>query len=156
MDETSSTTKYFLEMKTNELMIKDWVRCDDVPCRIWMVDWQYNLVRCHHNGNEWTCGTEEIAPIELSEKILLDSGFEILHNSSISMKCFASNDKVDSFIYLTFYKKGDGKITLERLYLERDTKTTTINTISINFVHELQHILRSCGLNEIDDKIKVA
>ena len=142
-------------VKTNELMIKDWVRCDDVPCRIWMVDWQYNLVRCHHNGNEWTCGTEEITPIELSENILLDSGFEILHNSSISMKCFASNDKVDSFIYLTFYKKVDGKITLERIHLEQQAKTTTINTISINFVHELQHILRSCGLNEIDDSIKV-
>ena len=142
-------------MKANELMIKDWVRCDDEPCRIWMIDWQYSLVRCHHNGREWTCGTEEITPIELTDKILLDSGFEILHNSSISMKCFASDDKVDSFIYLTFYKKGDGKITLERIYLEKQAKTTTINTISIKFVHELQHILRSCGLNEIDDKIKV-
>ena len=142
-------------MKANELMIKDWVRCDDEPCRIWMIDWQYSLVRCHHNGNEWACGTEEITPIELSEKILLDSGFEILHNSSISMKCFATSGKVDAFVYLTFYKKGDGKITLERIYLEKEAKTTTINTISIKFVHELQHILRSCGLNEIDDKIKV-
>ena len=155
MDETSSTTKYFLEMKTNELMIKDWVHYNDEPCRIWMVDWQYSLVRCHHNGREWTCGTEEIAPIELSEKILLDSGFEILHNSSISMKCFASNDKVDAFVYLTFYKRGDNRITLERIYLEKERKTTIINTISINFVHELQHILRGYGLNEIDDKIKV-
>ena len=142
-------------MKANELMIKDRVRYNDEPCRIWMVDWQYSLVRCHHNGNEWTCGTEEITPIELTDKILLDSGFEILHNSSISMKCYASNDKVDAFIYLIFYKEGDGKITLERIYLEKQAKTTTINTISINFVHELQHILRSCGLNEIDDSIKV-
>ena len=142
-------------MKTNELMIKDWVRYNDEPCRVWMIDWQYNLVRCHHNGNEWTCGTEEITPIELSEKILLDSGFEILHNSSISMKFIASNDKVDSFAYMTFYKEPDGRITLERIYLENESKTTTINTISINFVHELQHILRSCGLNDIDDNIKV-
>ena len=142
-------------MNANELMIKDWVRCDDEPCRIWMVDWQYSLVRCHHNGREWTCGTEEIIPIELTEKILLDSGFEILHNSSISMKCFATNGKIDAFVYLTFYKKGDGKITLERMYLETERKTMTINTISIKFVHELQHILRVYGLNDIDDKIKV-
>ena len=142
-------------MKANELMIKDWVRCNDEPCRIWMIDWQYSLVRCHHNGREWTCGAEEITPIELTDKILLDSGFEILHNSSISMKCFATTGKVDAFVYLTFYKRGEGKITLERIYLETERKTTTINTISINFVHELQHILRSCGLNEIDDKIKV-
>ena len=145
-------------VETNELMIKDWVRCDDVPCRIWMVDWQYNLVRCHHNGNEWMCGTEEITPIELTDKILLDSGFEILHNSSISMKSFATNGKngkVDAFVYLTFDKRGGGKITLERIYLETERKTTTINTISIKFVHELQHILRSCGLNDIDDSIKV-
>ena len=142
-------------MKTNELMIKDWVHYNDEPCHIWMVDWQYSLVRCHHNGNEWACGTEEITPIELSEKIFLDSGFEILHNSSISMKCFASNDKVDAFVYLTFYKRGDDKITLERIYLEKERKTTIINTISIKFVHELQHILRSCGLNDIDDSIKV-
>ena len=106
-------------MKANELMIKDWVRYNDEPCRIWMIDWQYNLVRCHHNGREWTCGTEEITPIELSEKILLDSGFEILHNSSISMKCFATTGTVDVFVYLTFYKRGDDKITLERIYLEK-------------------------------------
>ena len=142
-------------MKPNELMINDWVRCDDEPCRIWMIDWQYSLVRCHHNGREWTCGTEEITPIELTEKILLDSGFEILHNSSISMKCFVTIGKVDAFVYLTFYKKGDGKISLERIYLEKQAKTTTINTISISFVHELQHILRVYGLNDIDDKIKV-
>ena len=142
-------------MKANELMIKDWVRYNDEPCRIWMVDWQYSLVRCHHNGREWTCGTEEITPIELTDKILLDSGFEILHNSSISMKCFATNSKVDAFVYFTFYKIGDGKITLERIYLETERKTTTINTISIKFVHELQHILRVYGLNEIDDKLKV-
>ena len=120
-----------------------------------MVDWQYNLVRCHHNGREWTCGTEEITPIELTDKILLDSGFEILHNSSISMKCFASNDKVDAFVYLTFYKRADGRITLERLYLEKERKRTIISTISINFVHELQHILRVYGLNDIDNNIKV-
>ena len=139
-------------------MIKDWVRYNAEPCRIWMIDWQYNLVRCHHNGNEWTCGTEEITPIELSEKILLDSGFEILHNSSISMKCFTTNGKngkVDAFVYLTFYKRAEGRITLERIYLEKERKTTTINTISIKFVHELQHISRVCGLNEIDDKLKV-
>ena len=92
----------------------------------------------------------------MSEKILLDSGFEILHNSSISMKCFASNDKVDAFVYLTFYKRADDRITLERIYLEKERKTTIINTISISFVHELQHILRVYGLNDIDDKIKVA
>ena len=143
-------------MKTDELMINDWVCCDAEPCRIWMIDWQYNLVRCHHNGREWTCGTEEIAPIELTDKILLDSGFEILHNSSISsMKCFVTNDKVDTFVYLTFYKKPDGMITLESIYIENDTKSTIINTISINFVHELQHILQSCVLVDIEDNIKV-
>ena len=135
-----------------------WVCYNDEPCLVRMVDYQYNHVRCHHNGNEWTCGTEEITPIELTDKILLDSGFEILHNSSISMKCFASNDKVDAFVYLTFYKKGDGKINLERIYFESESKitTNTINiNVNINFVHELQHILRIFGLNDIDDKIKV-
>ena len=91
----------------------------------------------------------------MSEKVLLDSGFEILHNSSISMKCFATNGKVDAFVYLTFYKRGDDRITLERIYLETERKTTTINTISISFVHELQHILRVYGLNDIDNNIKV-
>lgn len=121
-----------------------------------MIDWQYNIVRCHHKGKEWTCGTEEIIPIELTDKILLDSGFEILYNSSISsMKCFVTNDKVDAFVYLTFYKEPVGRITLEKIYLEKERKTTIINTISVNFVHEFQHILRSCGLNDIDDNIKV-
>ena len=142
-------------MKTNELMGNDWVYYNDEPCLVRMVDYQYNHVRCHHNGNEWICGTEEINPIELSDKILLDSGFKILYDSSVSMKFCSTNDEENVFIYLTFYKKGDGKITLERIYFEKEAKTTTINTISIKFVHELQHILRSCGLNDIDDSIKV-
>ena len=139
-------------MKTNELMVKDWVCCNDEPCRIWMIDWQYNLVRCHHNGNEWTCVTEEIAPIKLTDKILLNSGFKILYDSSVSMKFRATNDEEDVFIYLTFYKKPDdgGKI-----YLEIESKTMIINSTNINFIHELQHILRICGLNDIDDKLKV-
>lgn len=120
-----------------------------------MVDYQYNRVRCHHNGNEWICGTEEINPIELTDKILLNSGFKILYDSSVSMKCCATNDEDSVFIYLCFCKKSDGKINLERIYLESESKITTINTIDINFVHELQHILRIFGLNDIDDKIKV-
>ena len=142
-------------MKTNELMIKDWVHYNDEPCRIWMIDWQYSLVRCHHNGNEWMCGTEEIAPIELSDKILLDSGFEILYDSSVSMKFRTTNDEEGVFIYVTFYKKSDGRINLEKIYLEIESKTIIINSTNINFVHELQHILRVYGLNDIDDKIKV-
>ena len=114
-----------------------------------MVDWQYNLVRCHHNGNEWTCGTEEITPIKLTDKILFDSGFKIIYDSSVSMKCCATNDEEDVFIYLTFYKKSDGGINLEKIYLESESKSTIINTININFVHELQHLLSICRLNNI-------
>ena len=142
-------------MKTNELMVNDWVCCNDEPCRVWMVDWQYSLVRCHHNGKEWICGTEEIAPIELSDKILLDSGFKIIYDSSVSMKFRAKNDEEDVFVYLTFYKKSDGRINLEKIYLEIESKTIIINSTNINFVHELQHILRICGLNDVDDKLKV-
>ena len=139
-------------MKTNELMIKDWVRYNDEPCRIWMVDWQYSLIRCNYNGNAWT-GTGEITPIELTDKILLDSGFKIIYDSSVSMKFRATNDEEDAFIYLTFYKKSDGDGG--RIYLEIESKTTIINSTNINFVHELQHILRICGMNDIDDKLKV-
>ena len=124
-----------------------------------MVDYQYNRGRCHHNGNEWICGTEEINPIELTEKILLNSGFKILYDSSVSMKCCATNGEDSVYIYLSFCKKSDGKINLERIYFESESKITTTNTININidinFVHELQHILRIFGLNGIDDKIKV-
>ena len=146
-------------MKTNELMGNDWVYYNDEPCLVRMVDYQYNRVRCQHNGNEWTCETEEITPIELTEKILLDSGFKIVYDSSVSMKCCTTNDEDSVFIYLSFCKKSDGKINLERIYLESESKITTINAININvninFVHELQHILRIFGLNDIDDKIKV-
>lgn len=145
-------------MKTNELMGNDWVYYNDEPCHVMMVDYQYNRGRCQHNGNEWTCGTEEITPIELTEKILLDSGFKIVYDSSVSMKCCVTNEEDSAFIYLSFYKKSDSKINLERIYLETESKitTNTINiNININFVHELQHILRIFGLNDIDDKIKV-
>ena len=102
--------------------------------------------------NEWICGTEEIMPIKLTDKILLNSGFKILYDSSVSMKFRLTNDEENVFIYLTFYKKPDDS---GRIYLEIESKTTIINSTNINFVHELQHILRICGLNDIDDKLKV-
>lgn len=80
-----------------------------------------------------------IKPIPLTEEILKINGFEILHTNTSSLVEYngyviLTKNQGDSAYYFASY--GHYKIC-------------------IMYVHQLQHALRLCGLNELADNFKV-
>lgn len=80
-------------------------------------------------------------PIPLIEEILKKNGF----------KCFKSDIELHPYYYIEhkFSMKcainGDGHFYLDCIGAD----------VRIRYVHELQHILRLCGLNELSDNFRV-
>ena len=138
-------------MKANELMIGDWVGrvFDDKRIDYRQVDW----IRTGEIGMRyqkvWAIGC--IEPIQLTPEILEKNGFEMF--------------KYDGWVH--YYRIfGNGAIAFvlhstiggEMLSQEVDIFSTSTNTnrgIDVNYVHELQHALRLCGLNELADNFKL-
>jgi len=139
-------------MKANELMIGDWVKSEDTICRVWCIDWQLQLVRCHRNGQEWDTTIEEIKPIPLTEDILKANGWEVMGKNIGMVRClYRLSDNVRIRIYLHYpYMLHYVDDTRTDGYEEREWSIGNITK-----VHELQHALRICGLNELADNFKI-
>lgn len=122
-------------MKINNLMIDDWVKlvADDTEEFL-----QVNYVRRDGVGfKKYSHFFDEIEPIPLTEEILVKNGFwrgcyvkyfqhKFLNNLGIDI---GENVHLDHFI--------------DDLILE------------VRYVHELQHALRLCGLNDLADNFKI-
>lgn len=136
-------------MKANELMIGDWVNIGgDLPLYSKVTELKRDDIQV---CNYWIAA-KCITPIPLTSEILEKNGFEysdgtldytlrnrIDYNNVWSITAFESKIKqgwcVDtSFSHLN-YSESARRI--------------------INYVHELQHALRLCGLNDLADNFKV-
>ena len=122
-------------MKENELMVGDWVLINDTQLQIQIIDGIDGEIMA---GDELYCLIEDrvhsedkVEPIPLTAEILEKNGFK---------------DDGASWWYKDFH------ISLSV------TKNLTLicgRTIQFSFVHELQHALRLCGLNELADNFIV-
>lgn len=140
-------------MKATDLMIRDWVCLkDDTKCELPLkVDGV--LTDDISIDEEGFLGGVDglIRPIPLTSEILEKNGFEMF--------------KYDGWVH--YYRIfGNGAIPFvlhsmiggEMLSQEVDIFSTSTNTncgINVNYVHELQHALRLCGLDELADNFKV-
>lgn len=125
-------------MKANELMIGDWAsmsETDDIaPCVVTALHPEDLFVL----QPEWSAGDvlsyDTIYPIPLTAEIL--------------EKNFPKGDEV-AWWYADDYEDADDRITYE-IHISG-------GAIGINgfmwYVHELQHALRLCGLNDLADSI---
>ena len=141
-------------MKATELMIGDWVGrvFDDKHIDYRQVDW----IRTGEIGMRyqkvWAIGC--IEPIPLTPEILKKNVFYAL-DTQWYYKRFLSNDCFDIHISLVYRE-----IEVSKLYgvgtdceeVEYDSVIVFDNDIC---VHQLQHALHLCGLNEIADNFKV-
>jgi len=87
--------------------------------------------------HETECRAEYVSPIPLTAEILKANGFISLNYDSC-------------FVYRTSFEE-DFEIT-------KDNKGFHLRPVSIaktNYVHELQHALRLCNLNELADNFKL-
>ena len=136
-------------MKATELMINDWVlygkryaiakRITPLRCDI--------LVRITSNHDDIIIETyDNIDPIPLTAEILEKNGFEQTGDSTFSisddgMRFYATWWR-ESLFYVGFYRR-DNNSPNEHF------------SLNVRYVHELQHILRLCGMNELADNFKI-
>lgn len=141
-------------MKAADLMIGDWVRIKG--------HLDYDKVReiAKDENMQWyisfACSATlfrayEFEPIPLTPEILEKNGFEMFkYDGWVHYYRIFGNSAIPFVLH--------SMIGGEMLSQEVDIFSTSTDTncgIEINYVHELQHALRLCGLNELADNFKV-
>lgn len=129
-------------MKVTDLMIGDFVNCNDLPLRVGAIrqdeigffDNDYKLYWC--SDDEF----DRIDPIPLTEDILTKNGFLKRSGKEYYLKddivIFVGSDSCE---VCTLYGEYTAYSYVEEGY-------TTIATI--HYIHQLQHLLRLCGINK--------
>lgn len=134
-------------MKANELMIFDWVR-NSLLNEVFKMNTTSMRNMCWDEDNGMARYT--IEPIPLTEDILRENGFDIVQDGDALTIWKQKDDEYGNEIYdITIY--GSKGVT------RYDTSIRCHGAIRKNicYVHELQHALRLCGLNDLADNFKV-
>lgn len=142
----------FMRMKANELMIGDWVlsKFTGTPCRV-----KLESFVCHdswEDGNHGAFNFNDVEPIPLTKEMLVNDEFYIAEEASHN--AVLKNKTGDALIVVRII--GSSFV----LNIERNIEfegTYAIDSVHKcgYFVHEYQHALRICGLNELADNFKV-
>lgn len=135
-------------MKAKELMIGDWVHIIPISKKVKPHDSIVGALTRNPNDTisiegfyeghfGWSVCEEDIEPIPLTEEILNANGFSLY------------SDK-----YKGVFKYG---CFLAQVSTCADLSTTYEHDIIFEcaYVHELQHALRICGMNELADNFKI-
>lgn len=128
-------------MKAKELMIGDWVRMRLSFGTQWYID-KVGIINPENDM--------EYDPIPLSEEILKVNGFEVCYESCYQTKynVWLFDDEV--CVEYKFSKQTEDYNHL-KIFIDGGERVS----IHILNVHELQHALRLCGLNELADNFKI-
>lgn len=126
-------------------MIKknNYMRAENLMIGDWVID-EYTNRPMRIEGVNKMMGSG-LSPIPITAEILEKNGFE-------EKEYFDQNGKV----YCMFFERG--YVSLEFVqYILLDCYKDGSNFIKmeIKYVHELQHVLRLCGLNELVDNFKI-
>lgn len=122
-------------MEAKELMIGDWVKCTDpIPMQITAID-SWDMVVEDQEGLKVEIG--DLQPIPLTEEMLMLNGFEKYpwDNSAVQFVFLDEEALIHYGSGIFCYKEN--------------------TSIKIKYVHELQHLLRLCELNELADNFKI-
>lgn len=135
-------------MKANELMIGDWVHSSFFGKTRVTSSKEYE-------GYGWvvTSGSQDwkadasLSPIPITAEILEKNGFYREKQTFINDLTWVSDDGQIIFSKLSNWKEWNVHFDNECF--------ESIGNIECDYVHELQHALRLCGLNEFADDFKV-
>lgn len=120
-------------MKANELMIGDWVK-DVSPNGVFF----YKHID-HSDIDHCFYGRATYAPIPLTAEILKKNGFVF--------NCCGRRYWYEGFGLALDYGARGKELYLRLLRINRH--------VHIHYVHELQHALRLCGMNELANNFKI-
>lgn len=152
-------------MNAKSLMIGDWVEIQDTPkyYKVFGIDILAKGDACRLMFEDYVVDTwcDRVKPIPLTEEILKKNEFV-----SVSDNWDEQTHEV-----LVSWHKGNVKITLAQESMrafcdvDDDDELVTFLTyhdghnydldIAIEYVHELQHALRLCGLADVADNLKI-
>lgn len=115
-------------MEANELMIGDWVYVNNIATQVMQVNEDCEI---------WThkdpfLPNENVEPIPLTEEILKANGIKF-------QKGFPWWQRADPF--------GNAN--------KCEVHINSVTTVIVTFVHEFQHALRLCGLDDLADNFKI-
>lgn len=137
-------------MKESELMIGDWVlsKFTGTPCRV-----KLESFVCHdswEDGNHGAFNFNDVEPIPLTEDILKANAFEVCYDS-----CYQTKFNIWSFDEKTCVEYKISKQTEDYNHLKIFIDGGERVSIPIRYIHELQHALRLCGLNDLAENFKI-
>lgn len=141
-------------MKANELMIGDWI-------------WDMEDRKPYQMTPLMVCGLIEhkenegrVHPIYLTAEILEKNGFNVTMGkfdipNSLIYECDSFNNY--SKIHYEIYWDEHGTLIINSCDFDAENVAGNcdIDMSGVDYVHELQHALRLCGLTELADNFKV-
>lgn len=120
-------------MDCKDLMVGDWVSYCGFYNKVIYIGQKVSMY--DGKGTEFTTDPEHIRPIPLTEEILVKNGFDKKYFDYDFSYDLYEDDNV-SFVRL--YDHGEGVFFTE----------TSGGDILIKYVHQLQHLLRLCGIEK--------
>lgn len=133
-------------MKANELMIGDIVRFKKSKevIRIFEIDGYRDVVNNEPDGycSETNINIDEIEPISLTPEILEKNNFRLHPQCGYEYM----QKTADSF---------DFRFCVGGLFQEKFKVNMNGRLIVLNYVHELQHVLKSCELKDLADNFNI-
>lgn len=142
-------------MKLTDLAILDWVLINNTPHKIQAIDSIDAEIladdELYYVGEDRCHSEDKIEGISITPEILEKNGFEMFkYDGWVHYYRIFGNSAIPFVLH--------SMIGGEMLSQEVDIFSTSTDTncgIEINYVHELQHALRLCGLNKLAENFKV-
>lgn len=132
-------------MKANELMIGDWVKAKDIEyAQISFIDQYGDIGLDMKDESKNPFQEQEIDPIPLTDEILEANGFEKFGDCCLH-KLQLEEERIiiqANLVYIEIYSTS------------RHERMLRLHSVKFH-VHQLQHALRLCGLNEVADNFKI-
>lgn len=144
-------------LKANEIMIGDWMFVYDVEH---LRPMQIGTIK-NRSGNFWAelssqnglgiehceCKLSKLVPIEINERVLERSGFQLGTGRFCSILDWIWRDTRANVTVIVTHKPLDlpRRVTINA-YTQDEDEHTIIDT-PIQYVHELQHLLSFCGVS---------
>lgn len=141
-------------MKATEVMLNDLVMCNNKVCKVCSIEGVMVLVS-FKDGEKLTI-EDNIEPIPLTPEILEKNGFGIIKSSSCAT-VYLWLEKVEGKTYATYTIEisiyptpihGVNILTRIDTPSSKGDGVSKLHSCDINYVHELQHALKLCGISK--------
>ena len=136
-------------MKTTDLMIGDYVHTPNGNFRITAIQDNDVIFTDYADDIRGACDIEDIRPIIINEEILLRVGVGFCTSKRNPMHGWLTDSMPDGKLFRAEYNKTtaqSGKVLGVQFLGECGYVSKTFNLPLPNYVHELQHALKLCGI----------